>query len=78
MSNGLFKWRYVQRLPDGTVWTSDQVFEGEQVRAVQGVIAGFLIGQPRAAIEEGTGRRMYALDGKGRQVSTFDGRTQPA
>lgn len=56
------RWRYQQYTKSGGLWTSDEVFEGDYRRAVQGVIAGALLGEPRAAIEEGTGRVIYALD----------------
>ena len=59
------KWRYQQDTPDQGRWTSSEVFEGDYRRAVQGVVAGHLLGQPRAAIEEGTGRVVYALDAQG-------------
>ena len=58
-------WRYQQDTPDQGRWTSTEVFTGRYRDAVQGVIAGHLMGQPRAAIEEGTGRVVYALDAKG-------------
>lgn len=38
-----------QRLTDGTVWTSPEVFEGEIRHVRQNVIAGFLNGQARWA-----------------------------
>lgn len=63
------KFRIQQLLPGGEKWTSDAVFEGEYRAAVQNVIAGFLGGQPRAAIEEGTGRVVYALDAKGQATA---------
>ena len=59
------RWKYQQDTPEGGRWTSTEVFEGEYRAAVQGVIAGHLLGQPRAAIEEGTGRVVYALDALG-------------
>jgi hypothetical protein len=58
------RWKYQQDTPEGR-WTSTEVFEGDTRAAVQGVIAGHLLGQPRAAIEEGTGRVVYALDAHG-------------
>ena len=58
------KYRYKQLTRDG-MWTSDEVFEGEYRQAVQGVIAGHLMGQARAAVEEGTGSVIYSLDAKG-------------
>lgn len=56
------RWRYRQILPDGSLWTSEAVFDGELRHAAQGVIAGSLFGQPRAAIEERSGRVLFALD----------------
>ncbi len=61
----MLKWRYQQHRKDGTQWTSETVFQGEYRQATQGVLAGFLIGEPRAAIEEETGRVVYAVDAKG-------------
>lgn len=58
------RYRYMQVTREG-MWTSDEVFEGEYRQAVQGVIAGHLMGQPRAAVEEGTGAVIYSLDAKG-------------
>ncbi len=58
------RWKYQQDTPQGR-WTSTEVFEGDYRAAVQGVIAGHLLGQARAAIEEGTGRVVYALDAHG-------------
>ena len=58
------RWKYQQDTPQGH-WTSTEVFEGDYRAAVQGVIAGHLLGQARAAIEEGTGRVVYALDAQG-------------
>jgi hypothetical protein len=57
-------WRYQQDTSEGR-WTSTEVFEGDYPAAVQGVVAGHLLGQARAAIEEGTGRVVYALDAQG-------------
>lgn len=58
------RWKYQQDTPQGR-WTSTEVFEGDYRAAVQGVIAGHLLGQARAAIEEETGRVVYALDANG-------------
>lgn len=73
-------WRYQQFTPRGK-WTSEYTFDGEYRHACQGVIAGFLQEQPRAAIEEGTGRVIYALDEKGRPtaaaVALFDTIVKP-
>lgn len=61
----MLKWRYQQHRKDGTIWTSEAVFTGEYRSAAQGVMAGLLIGEPRAAIEEETGRVIYAVDANG-------------
>jgi len=61
----MLKWHYQQHRKDGTVWTSEAVFTGEYRNAAQGVVAGFLVGEPRAAIEDETGRVIYAVDAKG-------------
>lgn len=58
-------WRYQEILKDGSKWTSDEVFKGEYRHAVQGVVGGHTSGQHRAAVEEGTGRVVYALDARG-------------
>lgn len=58
------RWKFQQDTPQGR-WTSTEVFEGDYRAAVQGVIAGHLLGQSRAAIEEGTDRVIYALDAHG-------------
>lgn len=58
------RWKYQQDTPQGR-WTSEGVFEGDYRAAVQGVLAGHLLGHARAAIEEETGRVIYALDANG-------------
>ena len=65
----MLKWRYQQHRKEGTVWTSEAVFTGEYRKAAQGVVAGFLIGEPRAAIEEETRRVIYAVDEKGQATA---------
>ena len=63
------RWRYQQITRSAGLWTSDAVSEGEYRQAVQGVVAGHLLGEPRAAVEEGTGRVVYAIDAHGRATS---------
>ncbi len=66
-------YRYVlkQRLADGTVWTSSEVFEGEIRHVRQAVIAGFLDGQARwaetSADSENPGFLLYGLNRFGRE-----------
>lgn len=57
-------YRLQQHTPEG-LWTSEAVYQGEYREAVRAVLAGHLKGQPRAAVEEGTGRVVYALDARG-------------
>lgn len=59
------RWRYQQLTKASGPWTSSEVFEGDYRKAVQGVVGGALLGEPRAAVEEGTGRVIYAVDDKG-------------
>jgi hypothetical protein len=62
-------YRLQQILPDGTLWTSSESYERDTRHAAQSVLAGFLCGQPRAAVEEGTGRVIFAVDAKGRATT---------
>lgn len=56
-----------QRLPNGTVWTSPEVFEGEIRHVRQNVIAGFLNGQARwAETAPGTDNPGFLLYGLNR------------
>jgi hypothetical protein len=59
------KWRYHQILPTGRDGTANRWVSPD----VQGVMAGHLGGQPRAAVEEGTGLVVYALDAKGQATA---------
>lgn len=63
------KYRLHQQLKDGTTWTSCEAYEREYRHAVQDVLVGFIPGEPRAAIEEGTGRVVYALDATGQPTA---------
>lgn len=63
------RYRIHQILPEveGGPWVSE-VFDGDTRHAAQNVIAGWLAGQPRWAVEEGTYRFLYGLDGKGKEI----------
>lgn len=58
------KYRFKQLTRNG-MWTSDSVFEGPYDAVVHEVIAGHVVGQARAAVEEATGRVIYAVDARG-------------
>jgi len=52
-----------QILPTGEHWTSEPI-SGDRRAAAQAVLAGFLMGQPRWAVDEG-GALLYGVDGRG-------------
>jgi hypothetical protein len=65
----MIRYRLRQRLSDGSLWTSAVIFEAATPRHVaQAVIAGFLSGEPRWAIEEGSHVFLFGLDAKGQQT----------
>lgn len=61
------KFRFAQMTPRG-LWISPGVFQGGYDDIVVMVTHGHVLGQPRAAVEEGSGRVIFSLDGNG--VST--------
>jgi hypothetical protein len=64
----MLKWRYWQHSKKGLVWTSSGVHKGGHDLAVIGLKAGWLADEPRAAIEEGSGRVLYAVNASGRET----------
>lgn len=60
------RYRIHEITPDGP-WVSES-FEGDERHAAQNVIAGFLNGRPRWAVEEGTYRFLHGLDAKGKPM----------
>jgi len=58
------RYRFKQLTRSG-MWTSDSIFEGHFDAVVHEVIAGHVLGQARAAVEESTGRVIYAVDARG-------------
>jgi len=59
------KFRFQQITRQG-LWTSECVFEGDYADIVAQVVQGHVRGQPRAAIEHGSDRVIFALDADGR------------
>ena len=59
------KFRFQQRPPRG-LWTSLDVFEADYPAIVRMVREGHVLEQPRAAVEVGSGRVLFALDARGR------------
>jgi hypothetical protein len=49
-------------------WKSEEIEVRERHHAVQGVIAGFLFGEPRWATDAVTGEFIYGLDKRGAEI----------
>lgn len=60
------KYRLVQETRDQGTWTSE-IFDGDAHEARRVVLAGFIQGEPRGAVDE-NGRKIFALDAKGREI----------
>ena len=58
------KFKFQQITRQG-LWTSECVFEGDYADIVAQVVQGHVLGQPRAAIEHGSDRVIFALDADG-------------
>ena len=61
------KFRFAQVTPRG-LWISPGVFQGGYSDIVVMVTNGHVLGQPRAAVEEGTGRVIFSLDRNGQST----------
>ncbi|CAN5913703.1 hypothetical protein BH11PSE8_BH11PSE8_15040 [soil metagenome] len=70
------KFRFAQITPRG-LWISPGVFQGSHDDIVAMVTHGHVLGQPRAAVEEGSGRVIFSLDSHGHttpaSAAMFDG-----
>jgi hypothetical protein len=62
-----------QQITRQGLWTSESVFEGDYAEIVAQVIAGHVLGQPRAAIERGSERVIFALDASGQATPASRG-----
>ena len=58
------RYRFKQLTRHG-MWTSDSVFEGSHDDVVREVLDGHVMGQARAAVDEASGRVIYAVDARG-------------
>jgi len=61
------KFRFQQFTKHG-LWTSPGAFEDDFDGIVRSVVSGHVFGQPRAAIECGTGRVIVSLDAYGHET----------
>lgn len=62
-------YRIRQSCKDGTEWESPVAFTAPSAHYVrQAVIAGWLAGEPRSAIDARSGKVIFALDSSGNQV----------
>lgn len=69
-----YRYRLLQRLKDGSLWRSSEVFEGDSRQLRQNVIAGFLSGEPRwAESEDNPGFFLFGLDRRGNAHETGTG-----
>lgn len=71
----MIRYHLKQRLPDGTLWMSEEQDPATIHGVKQAVIAGFLTGQTRWA-ETIYGDFLFALNGKGQHFTDFTSFTQ--
>ena len=66
------KFRFHQITPKG-LWISPGVFEDDHDAIVAMVMQGHVVGQPRAAVEEDSGRIIFSIDASGDATEGSDG-----